>query len=45
MMFSGDKRKMGEFVINTPVKMLGWAITALIVGLNVFLLIQTFLGV
>ncbi|WP_420594552.1 Nramp family divalent metal transporter [Deinococcus sp.] len=45
MMFSGDKRKMGEFVINTPVKVLGWAITALIVGLNAFLLIQTFLGV
>ncbi|AIZ45401.1 manganese transporter [Deinococcus radiopugnans] len=44
MMFSGDKRKMGEFVINRFWKVVGWAITALIIGLNVFLLAQTFFG-
>ncbi|GGM00371.1 Nramp family divalent metal transporter [Deinococcus aerophilus] len=44
MMFSSDKTKMGEFVINTPMKVLGWGITALIIGLNAFLLIQTFFG-
>lgn len=44
MMFSGDKKKMGEFVITPFWKWLGWAVTALIIGLNVFLLIQTFFG-
>lgn len=44
MMFSGDRQKMGEFVINRFWKWLGWAITALIIGLNVFLLAQTFFG-
>ncbi|OLV16323.1 Nramp family divalent metal transporter [Deinococcus marmoris] len=44
MMFSGDKTKMGEFVITPFWKWLGWGITALIIGLNAFLLIQTFFG-
>ncbi|AWN23159.1 divalent metal cation transporter [Deinococcus irradiatisoli] len=44
MMFSGDKAKMGEFVISPPMKWLGWGITALIIGLNAFLLFQTFFG-
>ncbi len=44
MLFSGDKRKMGEFVINPAMKWLGWGITSLIIGLNVFLLVQTFFG-
>ncbi|MFK7603923.1 Nramp family divalent metal transporter [Deinococcus sp. SM5_A1] len=44
MMFSTDKTKMGEFVITPFWKWLGWAITALIIGLNAFLLIQTFFG-
>lgn len=44
MMFSGDRQKMGEFVINRFWKWLGWGITALIIGLNVFLLAQTFFG-
>lgn len=42
MMFSTDKAKMGEFVVNTFWKWVGWAMTALIIGLNVFLLWQTF---
>jgi manganese transport protein len=44
MMFSGDRRKMGEFVIKPFWKCVGWAITVLIIGLNVFLLAQTFFG-
>ncbi|GGO21916.1 Nramp family divalent metal transporter [Deinococcus humi] len=44
MMFSGDRRKMGEFVIKPFWKWVGWAITVLIIGLNVFLLAQTFFG-
>jgi len=44
MMFSGDRRKMGEFVIKPLWKWVGWAITVLIIGLNVFLLAQTFFG-
>ncbi|MDV6375243.1 Nramp family divalent metal transporter [Deinococcus arenicola] len=44
MMFSGDKTKMGEFVINRFWKWVGWGITALIIGLNAFLLFQTFFG-
>lgn len=42
MMFSTDKVKMGEFAVNTFWKWVGWAMTALIIGLNVFLLFQTF---
>ncbi len=44
MMFSSDPVKMGEFVINTFWKWVGWGITALIISLNVFLLAQTFFG-
>ncbi len=44
MMFSGDRRKMGEFVIKPFWKWVGWGITTLIIGLNVFLLTQTFFG-
>ncbi|WP_211252340.1 Nramp family divalent metal transporter [Deinococcus marmoris] len=44
MMFSSDPVKMGEFVINTFWKWVGWGITALIICLNVFLLAQTFFG-
>jgi manganese transport protein len=42
MMFATDKVKMGEFAVNTFWKWVGWAMTALIIGLNVFLLFQTF---
>ncbi|TSA85711.1 divalent metal cation transporter [Deinococcus detaillensis] len=42
MMFTTDKRKMGEFAVNPFWKWVGWFITALIIGLNVFLLEQTF---
>ncbi|CAM3889661.1 Nramp family divalent metal transporter [Deinococcus frigens] len=45
MMFSGDRAKMGEFVINSFWKWVGWSVTALIIGLNVFLLVQTFFGI
>ncbi|GAA4021310.1 Nramp family divalent metal transporter [Deinococcus rubellus] len=42
MMFVTDKRKMGEFMINPFWKWVGWFITVVIIGLNVFLLEQTF---
>ena len=42
MMFVTDRRKMGEFTVNPFWKWVGWSITALIIGLNVFLLEQTF---
>jgi len=42
MMFVTDQRKMGEFTVNPFWKWVGWSITALIIGLNVFLLEQTF---
>lgn len=44
MLFTGDKRKMGEFVIAPWAKWLGWFVTAVIIGLNAFLLVQTFTG-
>ena len=44
MMFVTDQRKMGEFVVNPFWKWVGWSITSLIIGLNVFLLTQTFFG-
>jgi manganese transport protein len=41
VLFTSDKRKMGEFVNPTWVKMLAWVITAIIVTLNVKLLYDT----
>jgi manganese transport protein len=38
VMFTSDKKKMGEFVNKKWVKMLAWSVTTLIVILNVYLL-------
>jgi manganese transport protein len=42
MRFTGDKEKMGEFVNPWWVKLLGWTITLVIIGLNVKLLLEIF---
>jgi len=43
MRFTGDRAKMGEFVNPWWIKLLGWSITLVIIGLNVKLLLDTFL--
>jgi manganese transport protein len=40
MRFTGEKAKMGEFVNPWWVKLLGWTITLVIIGLNVKLLLE-----
>ena len=42
--FVSDRRLMGAFVVRTPLKVLAWAISALIVALNLKLLLDTALG-
>ena len=44
VMFTGDRRLMRELVNPRWLKVLAWAIAVVIVGLNVWLLCQTFLG-
>lgn len=44
VMFTSDRRLMGEFVNPRWLKVLAWAVATVIVGLNVWLLLQTFLG-
>lgn len=44
VMFTSDRRLMGEFVNPTWLKLLAGAVAAVIVGLNVWLLVQTFSG-
>jgi manganese transport protein len=44
VMFTSDRRLMGEFVNPLWLKVLGWLVTTIIVGLNLWLLLQTFLG-
>jgi manganese transport protein len=44
VMFTGDKIKMGQFVNRRWLSLLAWAVTAVIVGLNGYLLLQTFSG-
>jgi manganese transport protein len=39
VMFTSDKRKMGEFVNSVWLQILAWAITAVIVALNLKLLV------
>jgi manganese transport protein len=43
-MFTSDRRLMGEFVNPRWLKVLAIAVSTIIVGLNVWLLFQTFLG-
>ncbi|ANS73533.1 divalent metal cation transporter [Paenibacillus yonginensis] len=42
--FTNDKTKMGKFVNKRWIAILAWFITAVIIALNVFLLVQTFIG-
>jgi len=44
IMFTSDRRLMGEFVNPHWLKILAWAVATIIVGLNGWLLLQTFLG-
>jgi manganese transport protein len=44
VMFTSDRRLMGEFVNPTWLKLLAGAVATIIVGLNSWLLLQTFLG-
>ena len=41
---TGNKAKMGEFVNKMGLKIAAWSVSAIIIGLNVYLLIQTFFG-
>ena len=40
--FTSDRARMGEFVNPRWVKILAWVVAAIIAGLNVYLLVQTF---
>jgi len=44
VMFTSDRRKMGEFVNRPWIKGLSWAVAALIVGLNVWFLLSMVKG-
>ncbi len=44
MRFTGEKAKMGEFVNPAWIKVLGWTTAVIIIGLNVKLLLDTFMG-
>ncbi|HWR14222.1 MAG TPA: Nramp family divalent metal transporter [Terriglobales bacterium] len=44
VMFTSDKRKMGEFVNATWLKVLAWTVAVFIAGLNGWLLVQMFRG-
>ncbi|MEW9272584.1 Nramp family divalent metal transporter [Gluconobacter oxydans] len=44
VMFVSDRRKMGEFVISTPVRILSWGVAGLILLLNFKLLYDTLAG-
>lgn len=42
VMFTSDKKKMGSFVNRSYIKVIAWFISTVIIGLNVYLLIETF---
>jgi manganese transport protein len=42
--FTSDKKKMGEFVNPLWLKILAWTVAIVIMGLNAYLLFQTFFG-
>jgi len=44
VVFTSDKKKMGSFVNSPWLKVLAWIVTAVIIGLNVYLLWQTLAG-
>ncbi len=43
MRFTGEKKKMGEFVNPLWIKILGWTVAAIIIVLNVKLLFDMFM--
>jgi manganese transport protein len=43
-MFTGDRKRMGEFVNGRGLQALAWFTAVLIAGLNAWLLVQTSLG-
>ncbi len=42
--FTSDKAKMGEFANAGWLKWLAWIVATIIMGLNLYLLMQTFIG-
>lgn len=44
VMFTGDRKRMGEFVNGRLLQVTAWSAAVLIAGLNVWLLVQTFMG-
>lgn len=42
--FTSDKKKMGSFVNPLWVKIVAWSVAVIIASLNVYLLVQTFMG-
>ncbi|WP_019009346.1 Nramp family divalent metal transporter [Deinococcus aquatilis] len=44
LVFTGRREVMGELTSTRTVQVLGWLIAALIIGLNAYLLVQTFVG-
>jgi manganese transport protein len=44
VVFTSDRLKMGQFVNAVGTKITAWAVAAVIVGLNLFLLVQTVIG-
>ena len=44
VLFTSQKSKMGDFVNKRGVAALAWSVTAVIVGLNAWLLLTTFRG-
>jgi manganese transport protein len=44
VLFTSDRQKMGSFVNRPWVKVTAWAVSAIIIGLNGYLLLQTFWG-
>jgi len=45
VMFTGNKKMMGEFVNSRWLSVLAWAIAVIIAGLNIYLIFQTIVGV
>lgn len=41
LLFVGNARLMGDLVISKPIKLMGWLVAAVIIGLNLYLLAQS----
>ncbi|NBR63918.1 MAG: divalent metal cation transporter, partial [Verrucomicrobia bacterium] len=44
VLFTSNRAIMGEFAIGTKTRVLAWLVSALLVSLNLWLLVETFLG-